>query len=166
MDLPLVAVGGLLALGLAMLVREIRRHRRAQLLTALLAMFGPVAARAQTEPRQLVAWGDIAATARALFPDLFRDLDAACGGRFPFSAELIKRSHDRWTAEWLAWEREHDLEYKIRSDRVEAELARAEADEVSNLRAQLSAIEQEKLQRYQERYEDYVLLGKAIAELE
>ena len=166
MTLPLLALGGLLAVALVVVVREMRRYRRAQLLTALLAMFGPVAAKARSEPRELVEWVGVAATARVLFPDLFRDLDAASGGRFPFPTDLVEQAHARWTSQWLAWERAHDLEYRRRSDDVEAKLAGASPNEVSGVRAQLSAIEQEKLQRYQDRYEEYVRLGKALSELE
>ena len=166
MNLPIATVAGLLAIGLVALLREIRRQRRAQSLTALLALFGPAVASAQSEPRQLVEWGSVVATARALFPDLFRDLDAASGGRFPFPTDLVNRAHARWTSQWLAWEREHDLEYKRRAGQVEAELARAVPDDVPKLRSQLAGIEQEKLQRYQDRYEEYVRVGQALAELE
>ena len=166
MTFPLVALGGVLALALVAVVREMRRYRRVKLLIALLALFGPVAAKAQSEPRLLVEWAGVAATARVLFPDLFRDLDAACEGRFPFPPDLVEQAHVRWTSQWLAWERAHHHEYTRRSSAVEAELRGASADEVSGLRAQLSEIEQEKLQSYQERYEEYVRLGKALSELE
>lgn len=152
--------------GAWVLLREIRARRREQMLNSLLAMFGPVVSRVQVEPSELVAWHSIASTSRALFPDLFRELDFASGHRFPFSRELIEGTHARWTTRWLAWECRHDLEYKQRTSEVEAMLAGALSHDEANLKAQLTAIEQEKLQRYQERYEEYVRVGKAIAELE
>ena len=71
-----------------------------------------------------------------------------------------------WTADWLAWERQHDLEYRQRASTVEAELDRGREQDIARLRKRLAAIEQEKLQKYQERYEDYVRVGRAIAALD
>ena len=87
------------------------------------------------------------------------------GARFPFPPDLVEAAHARWTAEWLAWERQHDLVYKRKAGEAEAELDRAEEEAVSRARAHLAAIEQEKLQLYQQRYEEYVQVGKALASL-
>ena len=75
------------------------------------------------------------------------------------------RLHARWTTQWLAWERDHDLEYKRRGAEVEVELEGASPARSSVLRARLAEVEQEKLLRYQERYEEYVRVGKAIGGL-
>lgn len=167
MTTTLVVLIGLVvtACTVALLV-ELRRRDREQLLASLLAIFGPAVAKVQAEPRELVAWASVAEAARALFPDIFKELDAANGARFPFPGPLIENAHARWTTQWLAWEREHDLEYKRQARQVEAELERASADDVPNLHARLAAIEQEKLQRYQERYEEYVRVGRVLGELE
>ena len=149
-------------LGSVVLV-EIRRYRRERLLADLVEMFGPVVARGREHPRDLVGWAAVARATRQLFPEACGELDAAAGGRFPFSAGLVEAAHARWTAEWLAWERQHDLDYKRKADAAEATLDRAEGDAASHARAQLAAIEQEKLQLYQQRYEEYVLVGKALA---
>ena len=151
---------------MVVVVVEVRRWRRQQLLASLLATFGPAVAKVQVEPRELVAWASVATTARALFPDSFRELDAASGARFPFPGTVIEDAHARWTTQWLAWEREHDLEYRRQASRVEAELARASTEDAPRLRGQLEAIEQEKLQRYQARYEEYVRVGRAMGKLE
>ena len=63
----------------------------------------------------------------------------------------------------MAWERQHDLDYKRRASAAEAELSRAGETDPATVRARLAAIGQEKLQTYQERYEEYVRIGKAIA---
>ena len=173
MSSTLVILGGLVVIvatatgiSLAIVVREMRALRREQGLANLLSVFGPAVARVQAAPAELVAWASVAKTARAVHPDLFRELDSATGGRFPFSPELVESSHARWTSQWLAWERDHDLEYKRRARSIESELNRASPDNAVDFHAQLAAIEQEKLQRYQERYEEYVRVGKAIGELE
>ena len=167
MNMTTVILAGILAAACAVsLLVESRRRRREQTLTALLSTFGPAVARVQTEPRELVAWETLANTARTLFPDTFKELDAASGSRFPFPAAVIEDVHDRWTSQWLGWEREHDLEYKRRAHRVETALEQAAAKDAMALHAELAAIEQEKLQRYQERYEEYVRVGKAIGSLE
>ena len=145
---------------------EMRRRRREHILASVLATFGPAVAKVQVEPRVLVTWASVATTARALFPEAFKELDAASGARFPFPAAVIEEAHARWTTQWLAWERGHDLECKRQTSRVEAELARASAEDTPSLHSQLAAIEQEKLQRYQERYEEYVRVGRAMGELE
>ena len=161
-----VVIGfGVLAITAAALL-EMRRRRRDQILTALLSTFGPAVAKVQVEPRELVAWASVAKTARALFPDAFKELDVARGARFPFPETVIDATHARWTSQWLAWECEHDLEYKQRASQVEAELERASAEDTPRLHSQLASIEQEKFQRYQQRYEEYVRVGKAMSELD
>lgn len=152
--------------GTALLLPELRRRRREQALLQLLAAFGPAVAAGHADPERFVAWSEAARTARALFPEAFARLDAASGGRFPFSRQAVEAAHARWTADWLAWERQHDLEYKERAAAAESALARAEGDAAETLRARLAAVNQEKLQTYQDRYARYVRVGKAIAALE
>lgn len=164
----LLAVVVLLAagVGVALLLPELRRRRREQALLQLLATFGPAVAAGHADPERFVAWSEVARTARALFPDAFARLDTASGGRFPFSRQAVEAAHARWTADWLAWERQHDLEYKERAAAAESALAGADPDAAEALRARLAAVNQEKLQTYQDRYERYVRVGKAIAALE
>ena len=52
---------------------------------------------------------------RQLFPAEFAALDRAAGGTFPFTTEQIQAAHAQWTADWLAWERAHDAEYKLKA---------------------------------------------------
>ncbi len=85
------------------------------------------------------------------------------GIAFPFGSERIQAAHAQWTADWLAWERTHDAEYKLKAAAVEEELARSEGSPL--VRARLDAIEREKLERYQRRYEEYVRIGKALQAL-
>ena len=161
--LAVVALVG--ASGVAAVIADSRRRHRQSVLTELLALFGPSVARVQVEPRELVPWSQVASSARALFPEAFVELDEASGGRFPFSPELIETVHARWTTQWLAWERDHDLEYKRRETELEVELEGASPARSSVLRVRLAGVEQEKLLRYQERYEEYVRVGKAIGGL-
>ena len=149
-------------IGLLVLL-EVRHRRRDAVLVGLLSSFGPAVAAGRADPERLVAWADLARTARRVFPEAFTQLDLAAGGRFPFSRELIEEAHARWTADWLAWERQHDLEYKRRASDAEAAVAGSETADTQ--RERLAAINQEKLQTYQDRYEHYVRVGKAIAAL-
>lgn len=148
-----------------LMVREARQRRRDAVLLGLLSSFGPAVAAAKQDPHDLVAWSEVAQTARSLFPNAFQRLDSAAGGRFPFSGKLIEATHARWTADWLAFERQHDLEYKRRSADAEAEALASGIEEGEGLRTRLAAITQEKFQTYQDRYEQYVRVGKAIAAL-
>jgi len=157
-----VAIG----VGAGAVVRELRRLRQGGQQLALLALFGPSVARVQAEPKELVAWAETAGQARRLFPEAFLALDEAAGTRFPYSPRLVEGVHARWTSRWLAWEREHDATYKRYAAEIESQLAAVDAGRAPGLEARLSEIEQEKLQRYQERYEEYVRVGKAIGDLE
>jgi len=120
---------------------------------ALLGMFAPALAEAQRDPRAFLVWQPIAAVARQLYPTEAAALDRASGGRFPFTAEQIQAAHAQWTADWLAWERAHDAEYKRRAAHPAA------------TRSELDAIEQEKLDQYQRRYAEYVRIAKALQSL-
>jgi hypothetical protein len=129
----------------------------------LLALFAPGIAAAAEDPRAVLTWQPLATTARALYPKEFAALDHASGATFPFSTEQLERAHSRWTAAWLAWERTHDAECKLRSATVEHELG----DAVSSAygRARLDAVEREKLDRYQQRYEEYTRVSKGLQAL-
>jgi hypothetical protein len=125
----------------------------------LLQLFAP-AITSSGDPHALIAWQGLARTARALFPRDFDELDRAHGGTFPFTAAHLQAAHARWTAEWLAWERAHDAEYKLKA--AEAEAALAASGGTPLMRARLDAVEREKLETYQRRYEEYVRVAKAL----
>lgn len=129
----------------------------------LMALFAPGVAAAQDDPRALLAWQPMAATARKLFPEECAALDRTAGATFPFSAEQIQAAHSRWTADWLAWEQAHDCEYKLKGAEIEATLSGPGGATLG--RARLEAVEREKLERYQRRYEEYVRVGKALQAL-
>jgi hypothetical protein len=135
---------------------EASRERTLQLLRLL----SPGIAAAADDPRALLAWQPLASLARKLFPDESRLLDQATGGRFPFSVEHLQAAHARWTADWLAWEGTHDAEYKVRAAALEDELGSACTTPAG--RARLEALQREKLERYQRRYEDYTRVSKAL----
>jgi len=105
---------------------------------ALATLFAPAIAKAYEDPRVVVAWEPLARTLRARFTAEFAALDAASGSVFPFSKEFIASAHARWTTDWLAWEKAH----------VE--------------RGKAEAVEQERLALYQQRYEEYVRVSKAL----
>jgi len=129
----------------------------------LMTLFAPGVAAAAQDPRALLAWQPLAGTARKLFPEECAALDGASGARFPFSVEQIQAAHSRWTAEWLVWEEAHDSEYRLKVAEIEATLQGPGGSPVG--RARLDAVEREKLERYQRRYEEYVRLGKAFQAL-
>jgi hypothetical protein len=147
------------------LVSELRAARTEATRTRALAVlqtFSAGIAAAHTDPRALITWVPLARAARQLLPAEFAQLDAAAGGSFPFSAERIQAAHAQWTAEWLAWERTHDAEYKLKAVVLERELS---AGESAIARARLDAVEREKLDLYQRRYQEYVQVAKALQSL-
>lgn len=129
----------------------------------LLALFAPAVATASRDARALISWQALAATARKLFPDEFAALDRASGAAFPFSKQQIQDSHAHWTAQWLAWEGAHDAEYRLKAAVIEQEIAASGGSPTS--RARLDAVEREKLEAYQRRYEEYIRVAKAMQSL-
>ncbi len=129
----------------------------------LLAMFAPGVAQVGDNPRAYLTWQPLAAMTRNLFPDEFASLDRASGATFPFTNDQIQAAHSRWTAEWLAWERTHDAEFKLKASAAERELV--ERSDSPEARARLESIEREKLELYQRRYEEYIRVGKALQAL-
>ncbi len=75
----------------------------------------------------------------------------------------MKAAHARWTADWLAWERAHDAEYSLKTAQVQDEIDRVQGQASPLLRTRLAAVEQQKLERYQQRYEEYIKTAKALA---
>lgn len=143
--------------------RDGRRRHRERLIAALLTSIAPAAARA--DPRELCGWGPVAVTARALFPDIVAAIESRTGERFPFPRETVEEAHARWTAEWLAWERGHDADFRQRSIVLEAELQATGDAGLPAGRARMAALDDEKLQAYQHRYEEYVRIGNGLAAL-
>ena len=142
--------------------RDRAQQHRERLAATLLASLAPAAARA--EPRDLLAWRGAADVARRLFPEAVGAIERQTGEAFPFPHAVVDDAHARWTAEWLAWERRHDADFKQRANALEAEL-RAAGNTPAGVRARLSALDDEKLQAYQERYEEYVRIGNGLAAL-
>ena len=128
----------------------------------ILDVFAPAIAAATADPRTIIVWQPVAQAARTLFPDEFSAIDRALGSAFPFSRERLEVAHARWTADWLAWERSHDGDYKRRAAEAERQLALAPS---ADARATLESIESEKLALYQRRYEEYVRVAKALQAL-
>jgi hypothetical protein len=129
----------------------------------ILALFAPGVAAAAEDPRALLVWQPLASTARALFPDDFAAIERAAEATFPFSRDQIEAAHARWSSEWLAWERTHDAEFKVKAAAAEEELRGSPGSSV--LRARLDSVEREKLERYQRRYEEYTRVSKALKNL-
>jgi hypothetical protein len=128
----------------------------------LTAFAGPME-QARTDPTALLVWQPLAKAARGFLPDEFALLDQTFGGTFPFTADTIQAAHAQWSADWLAWERAHDAEYKRRAAEVEHELAASGGSPV--VRGRLEAVEREKLELYQRRYAEYVRTAKALQAL-
>ena len=72
-------------------------------------------------------------------------------------------AHARWTADWLAWERTHDADYKLKAAVLQEALA--EGGDAAVGRARTEALEREKLALYQRRYEEYARVAKALQTL-
>ncbi len=123
----------------------------------LLQLFAPAIASACGDPRLLIAWQPIANGARQLYPAEFARLDAAFAGTFPFTAAQIDAAHARWTAEWLAWERAHDAQYKMKAIEIEHQQA-----DPAVVRARLDSNEREKLELYQRKYEEYIRVARTL----
>ncbi len=148
------------------MIAECRRVRQDTVRSRQLqiaALFAPAMSQVQDEPRVLLTWQPLAKALRRQFPAEFAALDAAAESAFPFSAEVIAGAHARWTTDWLAWERAHDATYKLKA--LEVQLERERGADPSLVRARLDAIENEKLDAYQRRYETYVRVAKALQAL-
>jgi hypothetical protein len=130
---------------------------------SLVSLFGPAIERAHADPRVLLTWQPLAKMLRARFAAEFAALDAASGSTFPFSKDFIAAAHSRWTADWLAWEKAHDAEYKLKALVAQEELRDLAAS--GTARAKLEAVEREKLELYQRRYEEYVRVARALQSL-
>lgn len=161
-EVLIIAVIGALVVVAERARRDGRRQHRERLAALLLTTLAPDAARG--EPRDLLAWRATADSIRRMFPDAVRDIERRTGEAFPFSHAVIDDAHARWTAEWLAWERRHDIEFKQRASALEAELQAAGGSTVAG-RARLAALDDEKLQAYQQRYEEYVRVGNGLTAL-
>ena len=142
---------------------ELQRRRKQATVQHLLAMFAPGLTAAHNDPRQMLVWHILAQTSRKLFPDEFKEIDAAHNGAFPFTKDQVKAAHARWTADWLAWERAHDAEYSVKAAEVQDEIDRVPGHASPLLRTRLAAVEQQKLERYQQRYQEYIQTAKALA---
>jgi hypothetical protein len=129
----------------------------------LMAMFAPGLDAASGDPRAILVWQPLARMVRQLFPEECAMIDRAAGSAFPFSDDRLQSAHAQWTADWLAWERTHDAEYKLKAAVIEHEIAAAGTSAV--LRARLDAVESEKLDLYQRRYQEYVRVAKALQAL-
>ena len=111
----------------------------------------------------MLVWEPLARLARTLFPDELAQLDRAAGSPFPFGPDRIQAAHAQWTADWLAWEGAHDAEFKSKAATIEEELAGAGASPAA--RARFEAVEREKLERYQRRYQEYIRVAKILQSL-
>ena len=143
--------------------RERRRQHREQLAALLLTSVGPAVARA--DGRELLGWRSVASALREVLPDAVRTIEQGTGRPFPFPREVVDDAHARWTADWLAWERAHDIRFRQRASALEAELRDSDEAGTASGQARLAALDDEKLQDYQRRYEEYVRVGKALAAL-
>lgn len=164
--LAALVVGAAVVWGAVQVVSELKATRedaaRARLLE-IFTTFAPAAGAATEDPRAVLVWEPLARMARALFPDELARLDRAAGSPFPFGPDRIQAAHAQWTADWLAWEGAHDAEFKSKAAAIEEELAGAGASQVA--RARFEAVEREKLERYQRRYQEYVRVAKILQSL-
>lgn len=167
-----VVLVGLLAVAAAVVFAAVRVSgavadaRREAAVRDLLALFAPARRAVQQDPRGYLAWYPVVRSARKLFPGAFAALDGASEGAFPFSARQVADAHAQWTAEWLAWERTHDGEYALRAQTLEQELAAAGESATPVGRARMAALEREKLDRYQQRYQEYIRTARALQALQ
>jgi hypothetical protein len=170
MLLTLVLVAAFVALAAFVAARSLRREIeqtraevKASRVVTIVGFFAPAIVSARTDPSALLTWQPLARLVRQVCPDDFAFLDRAAGSAFPFSNETLQAAHAQWTADWLAWELAHDAEYKLKAAEVEHELAASGG--APFVRAKLDAVEREKLDRYQRRYQEYVQVAKALQAL-
>jgi hypothetical protein len=168
----------MLALGLAVLVlaavcgwvgllgvQTLRARRRDAQILRLLDIFGPVVERARSDPRVLLAWYPLANAARQTFPDAFAAIDQAGVEPFPFGPTARETAHARWTTDWLEWEHRNDGDSRRNREAIEAELERSDGAAAQAARARLDALERDKLEQYQRKYEEYVKVSRALGAL-
>ena len=148
-----------------LVVTLLRARRRDAQIFDLLATFVPVAERARSDPRVLLAGYPTAEAARRTFPDAFAAIGQNGTNRFPFGAAQLEAAHARWTTDWLEWERNHDAEYRQKSEAIEIELDRSTGVASQAARTRLETLERQKLARYQRRYEEYVQTSRALANI-
>jgi hypothetical protein len=162
----LVVAGAIIwaALQIVAQLRAARDERARDRLLALIGLFAPALAAARQDPRAYLVFQPIATLARQLFATEAQALDRAAGGTFPFTAADLQAAHAQWTADWLAWERAHDTEYKQKAAEAAAEFAASTGSGVA--RGKIEAVENEKLDRYQRRYAEYVRVAKALQALQ
>src|SRR5262249_2207187 len=127
------------------------------------AVFAPAAHAATDDPRAVLVWEPLARTARTLFPTEFAELDRAAGAPFPLGRERIEAAHAQWTSDWLTWEAAHDAEFRAKAAPLQEELDGGQSS--PSMRARLEAVDREKLERYQRRYQEYVRVAKALQQL-
>jgi len=161
----LLAIATALLLTCARTVAAMNTARRDATIRHLQTMFAPGMQAVQNDPRQFLVWYPLAQVSRRVFPDAFTTLDHAWGSAFPFSRDQVQDAHARWTADWLAWERAHDGEYTVKTVSLQEELARAGETATPMGRARLAALDREKLERYQDRYQQYIRTAKALQAL-
>ena len=165
LEIALAAVAAAVWLGAALVTKALRSRQREARILGLLATFGPAAERAKADPRALLAWYPVAGAARRALPEAFAALEQDGRPRFPFGPADLEAAHARWSTEWLDWERRQDADHRTRREAVEAELAQAGDAASPPLRARLEALEQQKLEQYQHRYEEYVRVSRALKQL-
>ena len=158
-------VGAAVAIVWLLVTRGLRARRQDAAVQAMLQTFGPAQAAVLDDPKQLLAWHPLADTSRKLFPGAFVALDRAAGGRFPFPKETVERAHAKVSTDWLAWEKAHDEEYRIKGAAAELDLRGTSGDAGALARARLDRIQHEKIEKYQQRYEEYVRTSKALQAL-
>ena len=137
---------------------------------AIAELFAPAQGAVERDPRAFLTWHPLAQIVRQLFPSDLAALDRAAGGTFPFTRDQIQAAHAQWTTDWLGWERAHDTEYKLKAASLQRDLALDALEATlpggsTVARARLEAVEQEKLDLYQRRYQDYVRVAKALQAL-
>src|SRR6185295_5103580 len=97
-------------------------------------LFAPALAAAQADPRAYLIWQPVAAIVRRIYPAESAALDAAAGGAFPFTPAQLQAAHARWTTEWLAWERTHDAEYKLKAAEAQAALIASASSDAARMK--------------------------------
>ena len=156
----LAVVVGLAARQIAAEIRAAREEAARSRTLAILQTLAPGLEAARSDPRALLVWHPLSQVVRQLFPAECAALDRGAGGRFPFTPDHLRAAHAQWTTDWLAWERAHDATYKDRAAAAERELGTS--SDSATARARVDAIEREKLDLYQRRYQEYVQVGRAL----
>ena len=142
-------------------IRAARERRRARADARHSADVRAGHRRGAADPRALLVWQPLARAVARLFPSECAALDAAAGGTFPFTPDQFRR---RTRAGPPTGWRGSGARCRIQAEGGREQEVNASGGSPA-ARRRLDAVEREKLDLYQRRYQEYVQVAKALQAL-